>query len=620
MLRTSDHHQKIMGWGGDDTLYVTERGGGAWGNQGNDTLYGGGEGVAQAHLFGGPGDDTFFIDSTDGTAPFGDHVFGGLGADEFRFTGIIPGTARITGRIDDFDPTRDQIWIDEDLIDLSNPPDHVRIILWLDQPWILIDGRILYALEGARQLQDSDDDEEEEIHFITWPEEWEDGVPKSLDIPYTDFVSYFPANLIDQPDSHFNKVEGTARADELIGTPDDDWLHGDDGADMILGGDGNDILDGGERNDTIYGGPGDDSISGGLDNDELYGGQGNDYIFGGSGDDTIYGEQGDDTLYGNHGDDSIYGGAGTDLIFGGAGKDLLYGGPDDDILYGGADDDTIFGGAGDDTLYGDGGKNYLYGGEGNDQIYATEGDTVSSGPGKNIVSVNIEDGGAIFIEELSDESTIDLSYQFDESDTDIKISIEETEIIRRDGVREDGLTIFLEGLEEAAIILSEAAANNFQGLKSLMGYPPRASLNDASGELGQSSWDHGAWKFSDKDPFSPKIPTKPGDKPSDDSEDDDLPLDEEEIQAASDATCFVATAAYGDPMHPDVVSLRAFRDNHLKRYLAGRAFIKIYWVVGPALARYTFPGGRSGYMARGFLRVLISALRTNGLCERSQST
>jgi hypothetical protein len=58
------------------------------------------------------------------------------------------------------------------------------------------------------------------------------------------------------------------------------------------------------------------------------------------------------------------------------------------------------------------------------------------------------------------------------------------------------------------------------------------------------------------------------------------------VQAAS---CFVATAVYGDPSHPDVATLRAWRDRHLRPGARGRGAMQllaaIYTVAGPLLAR-----------------------------------
>lgn len=56
------------------------------------------------------------------------------------------------------------------------------------------------------------------------------------------------------------------------------------------------------------------------------------------------------------------------------------------------------------------------------------------------------------------------------------------------------------------------------------------------------------------------------------------------IESKSGTTCFVATAAYGDPYHQDVVFLRKYRDEVLKSHAFGRAFIAIYWKIGPFLA------------------------------------
>jgi len=48
--------------------------------------------------------------------------------------------------------------------------------------------------------------------------------------------------------------------------------------------------------------------------------------------------------------------------------------------------------------------------------------------------------------------------------------------------------------------------------------------------------------------------------------------------------CFIATAAAGDPYHPAVVSLRRFRDLHLRKTRIGLMLISTYYVVGPYAA------------------------------------
>jgi C1A family cysteine protease len=48
--------------------------------------------------------------------------------------------------------------------------------------------------------------------------------------------------------------------------------------------------------------------------------------------------------------------------------------------------------------------------------------------------------------------------------------------------------------------------------------------------------------------------------------------------------CFIATAAYGTPLHEDIDVLRDFRDEYLMSNPAGRAFVKIYYDTSPPLA------------------------------------
>lgn len=81
------------------------------------------------------------------------------------------------------------------------------------------------------------------------------------------------------------------------------------------------------------------------------------------------------------------------------------------------------------------------------------------------------------------------------------------------------------------------------------------------------------------------------------------------IESKSGATCFVASVAYDDPNHPDVMFLRYFRDMVLRRSNLGRAFIKWYWTWGPRVAKAVkyVPGLKK--FSRAIISVIVAGLK-----------
>jgi hypothetical protein len=69
---------------------------------------------------------------------------------------------------------------------------------------------------------------------------------------------------------------------------------------------------------------------------------------------------------------------------------------------------------------------------------------------------------------------------------------------------------------------------------------------------------------------------------------------EKRIEQTRSSQCFVATATFQSQSAPEVIFLRYYRDNFLRRSWFGRCLIEVYYRVGPALASVieTFPETR----------------------------
>ena len=72
---------------------------------------------------------------------------------------------------------------------------------------------------------------------------------------------------------------------------------------------------------------------------------------------------------------------------------------------------------------------------------------------------------------------------------------------------------------------------------------------------------------------------------------------DKQISGPQKSDCFIATAAYGTPIAPEINVLRYLRDEQISKYTLGRTFIKSYETISPPIAKYIY--------GRNILRLLV---------------
>lgn len=79
---------------------------------------------------------------------------------------------------------------------------------------------------------------------------------------------------------------------------------------------------------------------------------------------------------------------------------------------------------------------------------------------------------------------------------------------------------------------------------------------------------------------------------------------------AKSGGCFIATAACGTALGPEVRELSEFRDEILKAHRAGRCFVRVYYAISPALAALIRRSGVLRLVARaGVVRPAVRIAR-----------
>lgn len=329
----------------------------------------------------------------------------------------------------------------------------------------------------------------------------------------------------------------------------------------------------------------------------------------------LIGHIADDTIIGAAGEDALYGGSGDDRMFGRADADRLEGGVGQDWLSGGEGDDTVIGGDGNDTMFAGTGQDQLFGGLGDDRLQSgPEGQTQMTGGGGGDLFM-VDPNGVSVLTDFSPARGDLLGFGGLYSDADTLGDAISAIDYSGSGQARDmaishagaGTTIILGGMLQqdaimAAMLDLPGVAAQYPGVANTFIDPRDPDMLEAGNNAPTA--DELGWTIE-----------RPGDDDDDDDEDppgDDDDDDDEGGGGTSGGSCFVATAAWGDRMHPEVVWLRNWRDSVLVCTAAGRAFIRLYWRVGPVMARHVRPDRPSGRVARTLIRGVIALIRMHG--------
>ena len=623
-----------------DPSIVDHDGTGLSSKAGNDILEASVPDAGQVHMFAGAGDDWMILDVTknaDALGVQGHHAYGGHGADTFQFTNIEQNLSPIVGRLDDFDPTTDRIMVEGTEINLTDLPQTVPLpgggsievrVVEIEHPeytdealgpqyFLAIGDDIFYALEGGRDLcNGTSEGTGEERHFI------DEGALDTLRA--ADSVQYEnPANFVNsgfyedrQDELTLNNTPDGPEVVASLGSNDAVHMYGakssandpiSTGQQIMHGSDGDDVIDANTGNDTIYGGNGKDLLAGGIDNDLVHGDDGDDMLWGGDGNDILHGDAGNDFLDSGSGDDSLSGGAGNDTLDGGRGNDVLEGGGDADAVNrfhfyeeGGNDTITDFKvGLDQITLqddidpltvelyqnedgntvlnYGDTGSVELIGVSLDDFATAAEDRAEAENP---IIAITPDPE-----EEMLQELRVENGYYGDAEPPSLMV----------DGIAY-GATPFEGTAAGGYTYVSEQDGDD--GRQDDDGHEDHAHCED--GEQCEAGG-HGEEGEHGEEGGHPLPVIAPPDEEAETPAEDDPEPDH--------GTCFVATAAYGDAAHPDVVFLRAFRDQWLVKRVWGRAFIAFYWRVGPKMAGCVRRKPRLAPPSRRLIAAIVVALR-----------
>lgn len=447
------------------------------------------------------------------------------------------------------------------------------------------------------------------ISFNSLPENWHVSVNHlvNADSPYSTWNNEaIPEPL---PDTKIADARGDMKVLSGEVAPTEVTLNPGEMVVLVVSEPGRDLLIEGAHNETDY--------RTGMVDDAIYGGTGNDILRGHVGDDIIAGGQGGDVISSGKGNDTVEGGSDADIIFSGRGSNEIDGGEGDDlfIVSGGRGDDhsTIITGKGNDLILISPGQNLtIKDFEGGDRI-GFDGafqdirafKEATRNEGGDLI-VDLPGGGMVRVigQATKSDNFHNQVVDFRSTDHGTQSVLTQDQGRQADDIFPAGESM-LDGYSYEQLVESYDLFGTVDGLGDETGVGTEYWLG-----LGATI------KRTGVTPYKPE-PYKHQAEDREDrstSEDDDqyYPADIEREQyqgSAAGGPCFVATAAYGDRMHPDVIALRKFRDNHLVKYRLGRSFVRLYWRIGPVLAEHTKPEDPHANMARIALTLLVKVLQ-----------
>jgi Ca2+-binding RTX toxin-like protein len=529
------------------------------------------------------------------------------------------------------------IQFDLDLNTYFNDPTHVwgEILTTVDDPTTLaVDESDPLNPRGLPVFQSLSGDQLADGHTVTLPPHAIIRIDVQLNGGGVTMLGHNP--LTDETQSYEDTFSGSSGADSINGYAGNDTLSGLNGHDAVNGGKGDDYL---------YGGNGEDVERGGVGNDQIEGGNGNDVLSGGEGEDRILGSSGNDIISSGSGDDQIFGGAGNDVIFTDDGNDLLFGGAGSDYFIASSDGKTTikdwqFDGGDKITFLGQ----FVDPEDLADHASETEG--TAEAPG-DLILRNEAGGEVVFVgaagrlHELTNQvvdfsevgqSALDLAdnlnqmtgHEIGEFLDSLSTEEFDSQILRPDPVillaslhsdkageflgrmdpeesdnflnhiGREGFAAFFEELNMPETedfvanisspalvnVIDQYGGNEFLSHLDDCSEATRATFTEKLDEtkydyLGQG---HDQPDPADGDADGGEIPTVPVDEDVDEQTDDTAAADDPSM------ACFVATVAYANSNHPDVWTLRWYRDNVLRTSSLGLWAIRIYWIFGPKLA------------------------------------